>query len=157
MPLLTFELIKKTFRARVDDAGVKQILTFIVRFEQRERLLTSAGELIKYGYIEFVLDESRTNSSQLLFTTARKDTEFGDSPPSISFYALLPPDLFDVVRNADKEAKTILHIQMKDFDGAIRYGYDPDGYEKVWDVDRENPVRPESFEIEISHATQSDT
>lgn len=158
MPSLTLQLIDKRLKIRADDDGFKKTLSFGIRMPKRERLITLTGEDVKQGYIEFTEESPRFPKPHLHFIPAWKDKETHEmNPASISFYADLTASLFKLVAEQDSTAMLVLHINTQDFVGAIKYGHGPDGYEKVWDTEKENPVQSISFEIDISYSTKNDT
>jgi hypothetical protein len=124
---------------------------------KREQLLTSTDEDVKQSYIEFTENSPRHPKPQLHFISTWKDSVTDETnPASISFYADLTLDLFKLVVELDSTATLLLHINTEGLVGPIQYGNDPDGYEKIWDLQKENPVQAESFELDINYASKND-
>jgi len=156
MPKLTFKLINKHLSFNVSESTLYEFseLRFELMFGARERLESKDGEIVKTGYAEFTRDNPRFNTSQLHFNRSWLDPVTNEEhPPGVSFYADLNRKVFKQLSKFNHRVGVTLTIDTTDFVGPISYGNDDEGYAKIWDVEKENPVVPESYEFVFSDET----
>ncbi|TVO67862.1 hypothetical protein [Denitromonas ohlonensis] len=154
MATLDFHLVRKRIRIKSIETRFDTTISFEIRMPRRESLLTVAGEEVRQGYVEFTEENSKFPRPELHFIGAWLDSETKEQVrPSITFYADLPAQLFELIRDLDPAVEIRIRIFTQDVVGSIRYGDDPDGYVKIWDTTSENPVFPVSFELDVSYSS----
>lgn len=153
MPTITLHLHKKALRVEASSGSFQQRLTYEAYFQACERLRTDAGTEIERGYIEFVPEKSRNVKATLHFSEPSRDLDTGEIVPAIvSFFSPLPTDLFSVLWTSAKTSDVVMNL-ITDQMGVVRVE-DSYGFEKVWDVDRQNPISVRAFEVVLSDEEQ---
>jgi hypothetical protein len=150
MSTFSLLLLRKTERIEASPEGIQHKLTFEARFPPREKLTSHLDEEATRGFVELVTSHPRFDEPTLLFAKSSRDPDTGETfPPSISFYALIPEKVFDVLRTAPRAAKCTLNLSTGVM-GAIRFN-DSLGYEKLWNTAEQNPVKIQYFDFAVQH------
>jgi hypothetical protein len=146
MSSITFTLHKKKLSIAAENSTFSEKLFFQARLPKHDTLSTVDGKQVKIGYVQFVFDDPNYEADQIYFNDALEDIDTGStSPPSISFYARVPSNIFALMRDSHPNSLLELTIQTA-FMGAIRFN-DPMGCAKIWDTLQQNPMPVESYEI----------
>ena len=150
MTTFSFVLFRKTERIEASPEGFMHKLTFEARLPPRERLTSHVGEEVARGFVELTTSQPRFAAPTLMFAQASRDPDTGKTfPPSISFYALVPEGIFAALLNAPPTAKYTLSL-CTELMGPIRFN-DPMGFEKVWNIEEQNPVTVPYFDFSVAH------
>lgn len=67
-----------------------------------------------------------------------------------AYEADLSEEIFKQLSRFNHGVEVKLNIRTTEFVGSISYGNDHEGYAKIWDVEKENPVYPDGYEIVFS-------
>jgi hypothetical protein len=150
MSTFSLLLIRKTDRIEASPKGFHHKLTFEMRFSGGEKLTNHLGVKVDRGYVELVMNQPRTSEPEIFFTEAMKEPDSGEFfPATISFYALVPENVFHALRSSPISAKYTLKLST-DLMGAVRFN-DSLGFEKVWNTEQQNPVKIPYFEFSVEH------
>lgn len=150
MSTFSFLLLQKTERIEASPAGFLHRLTFEARFPLREKLTSHLGEHVERGFVELATSQPRFDGPTLKFAKATRDPDTGKTyPPSISFYAVVPQNIFDSLVKAPQTARITLNLSTE-LMGAIRFN-DSLGYEKVWNTDQQSAVQISYFDFSVQH------
>lgn len=152
MPHLNFELTNRRFFHEIG-AGYSTIkLVFDAIADHRDEInIKGKGTLLKHGSVTITSGELNPKIGSISYHDAWEDTDTGKNHPHFFEIVMLLPTLsFESILNTNLESSTIyLRFSTKLFDGGITYGYAPDGSEKEWDVEKENPVNAESISVTV--------
>jgi hypothetical protein len=150
MSTISLVLRGKTERIEASPEGFLHSLTFEAHLPPGEKLMSHAGEVVTHGYVEIRTNQPRFSGPMLMFSKAMLDPDTGKAfPPSISFYAAVPEDIFAAILGAPVGATYQLNLST-DLLGAIRFN-DVMGLEKIWNTEQQNPVAVPNFEFAIAH------
>ena len=95
------------------------------------------------------IEKPKIETEKIYFVDSMEDMDTGASnPPSISFYAQLTPEIFNVIRDANTNAAIELRLQTGMM-SAIQFN-DSMGKAKLWDTSAEKCVSVESYQIILS-------
>jgi hypothetical protein len=152
MTTITLTLQRKTLTVRVDSGVYTQKLSFQARLPKGHRLYTHEGKEVSSCYVELVAEKPKYETETIWFIDAIKDPDTGAiDPPSISFYALVAPELFALIRDSHPSLSHELRIHTQ-FLGALQFD-DPLGFAIKWDTSLQNPVPVTSYELVLGAST----
>ena len=150
MSTLSLVLFQKTDRLEATPEGFTDKLTFLARLPAKEKLKSHLGEEVKRGFVELVTASPRFEDPTITFTESVRDTDTGEIyPATISFYALIPEKIFDILRSAPVTAGYKLNLSTE-LMGAIQFS-DPLGFEKIWNIGQQRSVKVPYFDFSVEH------
>lgn len=149
MTTVTFTLRRRALIVRVDSGAYTQKLSFQARLQKGHRLYTHDGKEVSTCYVEFVVEKPEYETEAIWFVDAIKDPDTGAiDPPSISFCALVSPELYSLIRDSHPSLSYGLRLHTE-FLGPLQFD-DPFGLTVKWDTSRQNPVPVKSYELVLS-------
>ncbi|QUG93154.1 hypothetical protein GR140_30815 (plasmid) [Pseudomonas putida] len=152
MALLIFELHAKRFiYNRGVDYSQRRLCFEAFLSAQDELTVLSKGPLRK-GEVTFTTTPHESLIATLKYIEAWEDRD-NDVKHSHSFSlgAVLANEAFDLLMSVDLTVNQIyLTFDTDIFDSGLTYGYAPDGSEKYWDLEKEDPLKATSFSIAIT-------
>ncbi len=153
MPTIKLHLHKKALRVEASSGSFQQRLTYEAYFQGCESLRTDVGIEVERGFIEFVPEKSHSTKTTLHFSEPSRDAATGEIvPASVHFFTSLPVELFNVLWTSSRTSDVVLKLTTDQM-GVVRLA-DSFGCEKVWDVERQNPISVRSFEVVLSDEEQ---
>jgi hypothetical protein len=154
MTTLTLTLQRKSLTVRVESGVYAQKLSFQALLAKEHSLCNHEGAEVCSGYVELVAQKPKYETEAIWFVDAVKDPDTGViDPSSISFYALVAPELFALIRDSHPSLSYELRIHTQLL-GALRFD-DPLGFAIKWDTSLQNPVPAKSYELVLGVPTSN--
>lgn len=151
MAILTFELLARRFvYDRGSDYSQRRLLFEAVLSAGDELNVLNKGQLRK-GDVTFTTKPHERLIATLKYIGAWEDKDNdAKHPHSFSLAAVLSNEAFYPLMSVDLDVNQVyLTLDTDLFDSGLTYGYDPNGSEKIWDLEKEDPLKAESFTIVI--------
>lgn len=158
MALLTFELLNKRFTHEESRDGVARRLIFSAEISYGTLIIKDIGKLAT-GEVTF-LERNRELpktyddlESKIIYSAGFVNDDTGISCPHFfRVLLILSSDTFNYLLSLDMLKNSInIHIDTVDLmrDGAIYYGDDPYGDEKIWDLNKGAMVLLSDMSIKV--------
>jgi hypothetical protein len=151
MATLTFELLTRRF---IYDRGLdynQRRLLFDAVLTLREELNVLNKGLLRIGGVTFTTEPHESLIATLKYLDAWEDTDDEVTHQhSFSLAAVLGDEVFESLMSVDLSVnRAYLAFNTDLFRSGLTFGYAPDGSAKVWDLEKEDPLKAESFTIVI--------
>ena len=154
MSIIALRLTKRTVLISVKNAVYAQKISYHATFPEYQTLTTADGIAVCEGYVEFLCESPIYETETLHFIGEISDPDGGKKlPPSISFYALLPQNLFIRLRDMESDLSIELRLSIHQMN-PMKYG-DSMGEHTIWDTELGNPVKVDSYEIVIASPSRN--
>lgn len=151
MAILSFELIARRFIYNRGADYSQTKLRFDAVLPAGDELNVLNKGLLRKGDVTFVTEPHESLIATLKYVDAWEDKDDDVTHQhAFSLAAVLGNEAFEPLMSVDLDVNRVyLTFDTDLFSSGLTYGYAPDGSEKVWDLEKEDPLKAESFTVVI--------